>query len=130
MQQCLCFFNRQFIVHITFFCAFWSISQTRETKERLKTNELSPYIRVCPKHQNNWSIDTVSASAGLLFAQRAPLSHRTAVLQSRCSVGLGGLVIKMHRLSNTVSQLSSDSFELLLPPDSEVELPPRKQRIS
>lgn len=34
--------NRQLIAHMTFFCAFWSISQTRETKKRLKTNELFP----------------------------------------------------------------------------------------
>lgn len=87
-------------------------------------------LRLCPKHQSNRSVNTASAPAGLLFAQRARFSRRTAMLQSRCSAGLRDLVIKMHGLSNMVSQLSSDSFALLPLPDSEVEWPLRKWCIS
>ena len=46
--------------------------------------------------------------------------------QSHCPAGLRGLVITVHGPSNMVSQLSSDSFALLLPPDSEVERPLRQ----
>lgn len=81
--------NRQFIVHATFFCAFWQISQTRETKERLKTNNYS--LRVCPKQWSKQSISRVSAVVGLLFAGRALFS---LVLQSLCAARPGGLTSK------------------------------------
>lgn len=89
----------------------------RLEKPRRDWKQMNSHLkfRVCPKHRSNWSIDTVSAPAGLLFAGRAPFSRRSAALQSCCSAGLRGL-IKMQGLSNSVSQLSSASFALLLPP--------------
>lgn len=72
-------------------------------------------FRFCPKHRSSWSVYKVSAPAGLLFAPRALFPRCTAMQQGRSAAGLRGAVIKTHRLSSVVLQLSSDSLVLFTP---------------
>lgn len=100
--------NRRFIVHATFFCAFWLISQARETTERLKTNELYS-LRVCPKQQSKQSISRVSAVVGLLFAGQALFS---LALQSCCTVCPGTLTSKCTGRTTGVCSFSQTALHI------------------